>query len=193
MLPQQHCHCHCWLSPFPLLSSPSGELSQALFSLHNRAPVSKHQRLGEGWEKLPLLTVLPRHCLDEDTPVPDCPELPKERSIFIVWPFSGDYMAISRTKQHCKPGAVSNLGFLKLPSKAIRCQGIWLRIFRVQYSSVRSQLSKLYKCTDLLSHNRASRLLEGEARHHSLKVFASVTASRSSGVMETAWISSFPG
>lgn len=40
-----------------------------------------------------MFTVVPRHCLDEDTPVPDCPELPEERSIFIVWPFSGDYMA----------------------------------------------------------------------------------------------------
>lgn len=48
---------------------------------------------------------------------------------------------ISRTKQRCRPSTMSNAWFLRLPSKMLGCQGIWLRIFRVQYSSARSQLS----------------------------------------------------
>lgn len=39
-------------------------------------------------EKVSLSPAVPRNCLHEDRTVPGCPQLPKERSIFTVGPFS---------------------------------------------------------------------------------------------------------
>lgn len=67
---------------------------------------SKHQQLGKESEKLPLFAAVPRHCL-EDSHVPDCPELPKERRIFIMGQFSA-FLPLVKQKiigWHCKDKA----------------------------------------------------------------------------------------
>lgn len=83
----------------------------------------------------------------------DCPWLPtapqrKEHlhgGVISCCPVTGkgsqSWGSISRAKQRCRPSTMSNAWFLRLPRKVLGCQGIWLRIFRVQYSSARSQLS----------------------------------------------------